>query len=49
VHSGFEEVVLCSVAWGKRPAFAWLLRERRQRGQERPGPFKLGFLLFSTP
>jgi hypothetical protein len=60
VHSAFRQVMLCTVTWGERPAFGWLLRD--PLGEVTPGedaggadrgpvdaPFRLAYLLFSRP
>lgn len=54
ILSASPRVILCSVAWGERPAFAFLVREQLP-GQEESRisasvpPFRLAYLLLSRP
>ena len=61
VMSATRRVILCSITWGKRPAFAFLVREKAGQRSETGGqresagplsledPFLLTYLLLSRP
>ena len=61
VLSATRQVLLCSITWGKRPAFAFLVREKKPtppdaipRSDARgifsvEEPFRLTYLLLSRP